>query len=51
MTWKGLHPIVQLSTRIYEKGISLSKKAMKAIEDRLRRNPDLPKWDILVCPV
>jgi hypothetical protein len=51
MTRKGLHPVVQLSTRIYEKGISLSKKAMRAIEDRLRRNPDLPKWDILVCPV
>ena len=51
MTRKGLHPVVQLSTRIYEKGISLSKKAMTAIEDRLRRNPDLPKWDILVCPV
>ena len=36
---------------IYEKGISLTKKAMKAVESRLHRNPDLPKWDILVRPV
>jgi hypothetical protein len=51
MTWKGLYPIVQLSKTIYEKGISLTKKAMEAIESRLHRNPDLPKWDILVHPV
>jgi hypothetical protein len=51
MTWKGLHPIVKLSKDIYEKGISLTKKAMKAVESRLHRNPDLPKWDILVRPL
>ena len=51
MTWKGLHPIVKLSKNLYEKGISLTKKAMKAVESRLHRNPDLPKWDILVHPV
>jgi len=51
MTWKGLHPIVQLSKTIYEKGISLTKKAMKAVESRLRRNPNLPKWDIMVYPL
>jgi len=50
MTWKGLHPIVKLSKSIYEKGISLTKKAMKGIENRLQRNPDLPKWDILIHP-
>jgi len=51
MTWKGLHPIVELSETVYEKGISLGKKAMKDIESRLHRNPTLPKWDILVRPV
>jgi len=50
MTWKGLHPIVELSDTIYEKGVSLGKKAMKDIENRLHRNPALPKYDILVCP-
>lgn len=50
MTWKGLHPIVTLSKKVYEKGISLSKAAMKEVEKHLERNPLLPKWDILVRP-
>ena len=50
MTWKGLNPIVNLSPAIYQKGISLSKKAMKEIERRLERNPNLPQWDILLRP-
>lgn len=51
MTWKGLHPIVTLSNVIYEKGISLKKSAMKEIEKRLIRNPELPKYDIKVMPL
>jgi hypothetical protein len=50
MTWKGIHPIVQLNLQIYEKGISLSKREMRDIEKRLERNPSLPKWDILIQP-
>ena len=50
MTWKGLKPIVKLSEKVYEKGISLTKKEMKAIEMHLERNPKLPKWDILIRP-
>jgi Rhodopirellula transposase DDE domain len=50
MTWKGLHPIVQLNSNIYEKGISLPKREMRDIERRLERNPELPKWDILIKP-
>jgi transposase len=50
MTWKGLHPIVQLNSNIYEKGVSLSKWEMHDIECRLERNPELPKWDILIKP-
>ena len=50
MTWKGLKPIVNLSQEIYQKGISLTKKVMKEIERRLERNPNLPKWDILIRP-
>lgn len=50
MTWKGVNPIVILSEKVYEKGVSLSKKAMKAIEARLLRNPILPKWDVLIRP-
>ena len=50
MLWKGIHPIIEVSTEIYEKGISLTKSAMKAIEKRLKRDPELPKWDILIEP-
>ena len=49
-TWKGIHPIVGLNQRTYAKGISLSKTAMREVENRLERNPDLPKWDILIRP-
>ena len=50
MTWKGLQPLVNLSHTVYEKGISLSKGDMEAVEARLQRNPKLPKWDILIQP-
>ena len=50
MTWKGMHPVVELSKKVYQKGISLTKNAMKQVENRLRRNPFLPKWDILIQP-
>jgi hypothetical protein len=50
MTWKGIHPVVELSRKVYQKGIALSKKAMQAVESRLERHPELPKWDILICP-
>jgi hypothetical protein len=51
MTWKGLHPILTLSNIVYQKGISLTKEAMKQVESRLQRNPLLPKWDILIQPL
>lgn len=51
MTWKGIKPVVKLSKTIYKKGISLSKKVMKKIEERLERNPMLKKWDILIHPL
>jgi hypothetical protein len=50
MTWKGIHPVVELSHEVYAKGISLTKKAMREVEARLLRNPKLPKWDILIQP-
>jgi hypothetical protein len=51
MTWKGLQPLVTLSHKVYAKGVTLTKRAMQAVEARLERNPLLPKWDILIRPV
>jgi Rhodopirellula transposase DDE domain len=50
MTWKGLHPRVELSRKVDQQGMARSKKAMQAIESRLERHPALPKWDILIRP-
>jgi hypothetical protein len=51
MLWKGIHPIVETSTKVYEKCVILSKSVMRAIEKRLKRNTELPKWDILIEPM
>jgi hypothetical protein len=51
MTWKGIHPIVALSRKVYQKGVTLSKRAMRAVENRLTRHPEVPNWDILIQPV
>lgn len=50
MTWKGIHPLVQLSRKVYQKGVTLSKRAMRAVEARLERHLELPYWDILIRP-
>jgi transposase len=50
MTWKGIHPIVARRRKRDQKGVTLSKKAMRAVEARLERHPELPHWDILIRP-
>jgi len=42
--------MVNLCKKAYEKGVSLSRKAMREVEARLERNPLPPKWDILIRP-
>jgi hypothetical protein len=42
MTWKGMHPLVKLSRKVYQKGVTLTKQAMRAVEARLERYPELP---------
>ena len=50
MTWKGLQPGVERSRHVYTKGIALGKVAMAAVEARLKRDPQLPKDDIVINP-
>jgi len=50
MTWKGPPPIGELNHKEYPRGITLGKKAMRVVEYRLERHPELPKWDILIRP-
>ncbi len=53
MTWKGCHPVVEVVTTPYHKGVTLTKEAMAAVETHLTRLPHLPKWfiDIPVPPL
>ena len=44
MTWNGKHPLVELVTEVYRKGVRLSAKAMKEIEAQVERLPKLGKW-------
>jgi hypothetical protein len=50
MTWKGVHPVVSLLEKTYNTGVRIAKTAFKAIESRLQRDKDLPKYGVLIPP-
>lgn len=50
MTWRGVHPIVNVVTRLYEKGKTLTNAAMAALEQRFTRDPVLGKWFVTIRP-
>jgi transposase len=52
MTWKGLHPTVELVTTTYQTGVKLTKEAMALVEAQIKRLPHLEKWfvDIVYTP-
>lgn len=43
MTWKGVHPVVELVTTPYQTGVKLTKEAMDVVETQLQRLPSLEK--------
>jgi len=50
MTWKAVHPIVQLLDKAYANGVRVAKKAFQKIEERLERPVSLPKYCIRIQP-
>jgi transposase len=50
MTWKGLHPVVELVETVYQKGVRVSKNMFKAIADRIDRCSSLPKYYMTIQP-
>ena len=50
MTWKGVHPLVELVTATYHTGVKLSKDGMDEIEAQIVRLPDLGKWFVTISP-
>lgn len=50
MTWKGIHPTVKLLETVYEKGVRVSKKIFKLIDERIDRYEPLPKYHVIIQP-
>ena len=50
MTWRSLHPVVELVSTVYHKGVKLTKEAMALVEAHLTRDPSLGKWFIDIVP-
>jgi len=51
MTYNGKHPLVELVTTTYKKGVKLSTKAMVLLETLIQRLPQLEKWFVDISPV
>jgi transposase len=50
MTWKHIHPVVDLVTTTYHTGVRLSQLAMAEIEAQIVRLPGLEKWFVDITP-
>ena len=52
MTWKGIHPVIELLTTTYERGVRIAKKEFEVITDRINRHtdPDLKKYYVTIQP-
>ena len=50
MTWKGIHPTVELVTTVYRTGVKLPKNDMALLENQFVRLPGLGKWFIDIAP-
>ena len=50
MTWKGIHPIVELLDETYENGVRIAKKAFQKIEKCFERDESLPKYYVKIQP-
>ena len=46
MTYNGIHPVVKLVNHTYEKGVTLTKKAMLQLETMIERVKDIEKWAV-----
>jgi Rhodopirellula transposase DDE domain len=50
MTYAGKHPLVQRVSQEYSKGVRRSKAEMRAVEKRLARSAELPRWHLTIAP-
>jgi hypothetical protein len=51
MTYKELKPVVvKMVRKVYRSGITIKKKTMQAIEEKLDRKEGLEAWSIRISP-
>lgn len=50
VAWKTVRLTAVLMDKVYQKGISLTGEQMQIREQFIHRNPDLPKWDVVIKP-
>lgn len=50
MAYNGINPIVNLIDKVYHKGIKVADKEFKELENFVKRNPELPLWDVYISP-
>jgi hypothetical protein len=43
--------MVKVLDKVFETGAKVAKKAFEIFQNRLDRNPLLPKWDVVIKPV
>jgi len=51
LTWKNSHSVTKLKEVKYEKGLTVEKVEMKALENRyITRTQSIKKWSVLIIP-
>lgn len=50
-SFKGVKPVVQFVSRIYQTGVTLTKQQMASLEHRFQRLEGLEKWFVLITPL
>ena len=51
MTYRGVKPVVSVVREVYERGVTLCNKAMKAVEKRLKRQKGLENYALTITPL
>ena len=50
MTYNGIRPVVRLIDKMYQKGVRVKAKAMKAVNAYLQRDPVIPDYLVTISP-
>jgi Rhodopirellula transposase DDE domain len=51
MTYKGVHPLVEIVEKTYQTGVKLTQAAMDELEKRFERLPGLEKYFVRISPI